>query len=91
VQRQEGSEWTTVATDADPSTRFRWRRWGNFMLFPLSQATIEWDLDDATPGRYRIVHHGVAKHSWFGFLERYEPFEGKSSTFTVLPNSLSGR
>jgi neutral ceramidase len=85
VQRQEGSDWTTLATDADPTTRFRWKRWGNFMV-PLSQTTIEWDPGDAAQGTYRIVHHGVAKHSWLGFFERYETFEGKSSTFTLVAN-----
>jgi neutral ceramidase len=82
VQRQDGTSWVTVAVDGDPSTRFRWKRWGGFMIFPYSQVTIEWDLDDAAPGRYRIVHHGVAKRSWFA-ADDYPTFAGTSSTFEV--------
>jgi neutral ceramidase len=83
VQRQTGGNWITVATDADPDTRFTWARIGGD-LAPTSHVTVTWKLRQAEPGTYRILHHGLAKHSLLGQFPTYVPFTGMSSSFTVL-------
>jgi neutral ceramidase len=76
VQRNDGGQWRTVATDSDWSTIYRWTR----EYLGVSTARITWRLPaDATAGTYRIVHHGDAR-SLFG---RISPFTGTSRTFTV--------
>lgn len=55
VQRRDGSDWVTVATDNSWSTRFYWVA-GEKDGEP-SHAYIIWDMPpDAKPGEYRIVH-----------------------------------
>lgn len=57
VQRREGDEWRTVATDDHWNTKFHWRR----LALGHSRAVIEWLIPrDAQSGEYRLVHHGVA-------------------------------
>lgn len=47
---------------------------------PLSFAGVSWIIpQDTLPGRYRIGHHGDAKH----ILGSVEPFSGYSSEFVV--------
>jgi neutral ceramidase len=78
VQRQDGGIWTTVATDSEWQTRYRWKR----EYLGVSTAQITWTVPvDAVPGTYRIVHHGDAK-SLTGTIK---PFTGTSRTFTVTP------
>ena len=81
VQRWNGSAWERHVTDSDPFTRFIWKRIGGG-LSAQSQVTIDWDLDLAPPGSYRIVHRGVAKK--FGLTgPAYQSFSGASRRFDV--------
>lgn len=82
VQKQTASGWQTVATDNDAFTRFRWQRIGG-SLSAQSQVSISWELDQATPGTYHIVHNGVAKKSFLGLNPSYVNFSGASRVFTV--------
>ncbi|WP_199514838.1 neutral/alkaline ceramidase [Nucisporomicrobium flavum] len=78
VQRQTGGTWTTVSTDAEWQTIYRWKR----EYLGVSTAQITWTVPaDAEPGTYRIVHHGDAK----GVTGAITPFTGASRTFTVTP------
>ncbi len=81
VQRWNGSAWERYAADGDPFTRFYWKRIGG-SLSPQSQVTVQWDLDQAAPGTYRIVHNGVAR-KWGLFAPSYVSFSGASRAFTV--------
>jgi neutral ceramidase len=78
VQRQTGTSWTTVSTDSEWQTIYRWKR----EYLGVSTAQITWSIPAGTPaGTYRIVHHGDAKNV-FGAVT---PFTGISQTFTVTP------
>jgi neutral ceramidase len=60
VQRREGNEWVSVATDNSWSTRFHWVAGEN--EDEASHAYIIWDMpEDTVPGKYRIVHTFWAK------------------------------
>lgn len=81
VQRLANGSWTTVARDSDWSTKYGWRRNLCFPTFACSHVTVEWTIpDDATPGRYRIRHHG---HWKSGFGGSINPYTGTSRTFTI--------
>jgi neutral ceramidase len=76
VQRQTGTTWTTVSTDSDWQTIYRWKR----EYLSVSTAQITWTIPAGTPaGTYRIVHHGDAK----SLLGTISAFTGTSRTFTV--------
>ncbi len=76
MQRLDGGQWRTVATDSDWSTVYRWNR----AYLAVSHAEISWQVPvDALAGTYRIVHHGDAKN----LLGRVSAFTGTSRTFTV--------
>ena len=76
VQRQNGTAWTTVSTDSEWQTIYRWKR----EYLGVSTAQITWTIPAGTPaGTYRIVHHGDAKN----LLGTVTPFTGTSRTFTV--------
>jgi neutral ceramidase len=76
IQRQVGTSWTTVASDSDWQTIYRWKR----EYLSVSTAQITWTIPaGATPGTYRIVHHGDAKNL-FGQISA---FTGTSRSFTV--------
>jgi len=76
VQRQTGSSWTTVSTDSDWQTIYRWKR----EYLTVSTAQITWTIPAGTPaGTYRIVHHGDAK----SLLGSLTSFTGTTRTFTV--------
>ncbi len=76
VQKQSGSAWTTVSTDSEWQTIYRWKR----EYLGVSTAQITWTIPAGTPaGTYRIVHHGDAKNL-FGTITA---FTGASKTFTV--------
>jgi neutral ceramidase len=76
VQRLDGGQWRTVATDSDWSTVYRWNR----AYLAVSHAEISWQVPvDAPAGTYRIVHHGDAKN----LLGRVSAFTGTSRPFTV--------
>ncbi|MDH3972886.1 MAG: neutral/alkaline non-lysosomal ceramidase N-terminal domain-containing protein [Deltaproteobacteria bacterium] len=77
VQKKEGGDWVTIATDNDPETRYIWQR--NFIAYSL--ITTEWDIPlDAEPGDYKIVHYGDWKSGWTGAISEYS---GESGVFTV--------
>eukprot|EP00300_Choanocystis_sp_HF-7_P030377 c39201_g1_i1.p1 GENE.c39201_g1_i1~~c39201_g1_i1.p1 ORF type:complete len:735 (+),score=163.83 c39201_g1_i1:35-2239(+) len=79
VERLDGTQWTTVAVDADWETQYHWKRVGG-TLSDRSLAEILWDIPaDAQPGTYRIRHLGDAKHIIGGI----KPFQGTSASFTV--------
>ncbi|MCY1061931.1 neutral/alkaline non-lysosomal ceramidase N-terminal domain-containing protein [Nannocystis sp. SCPEA4] len=79
VQRDDGGEFTVVARDWDPETRFRWRRTGG-PLSPTSEVDVEWRIPaDVVPGTYRVVYFGDAK----SLLGNFTPISGTSPTFTV--------
>jgi neutral ceramidase len=76
VQRQTGGGWTTVSTDSEWQTVYRWKR----EYLSVSTAQITWTIPAGTPaGTYRIVHHGDAKN----LLGAITPFTGTSRTFAV--------
>ncbi len=83
IQRQDGDNWLTVATDADPYTSFDWEReGGSSSLSDLSTSTVTWLVRDQEPGTYRIKYNGLAKR-WMFFFTTYESFTGYSSAFTL--------
>lgn len=82
VERLVNGAWTRVATEDDPTTRYRWARTGG-SLSPTSTFTIEWDLDAAAPGTYRIVHQGLAKKGLLPVASSYVAFSGASRAFVV--------
>jgi neutral ceramidase len=76
VQRLNGGSWTTVSTDSEWQTLYRWKR----EYLGVSTAQITWNVPaGAAPGTYRIVHHGDAK----SLTGRITPFTGTSRTFSV--------
>lgn len=76
VVRLAGDRWVRVADDGDWSTTFEWQREGR----SGSHVRIRWDIpDDAAPGHYRIVHHGMARDSY----GRLEPFQATTHEFAV--------
>jgi neutral ceramidase len=69
-------QWSTVSTDSEWSTIYRWKR----EYLSVSTAQITWTVPaGATPGTYRIVHHGDAKV----LGGRIVAFSGASRSFTV--------
>ncbi|WP_269085927.1 neutral/alkaline non-lysosomal ceramidase N-terminal domain-containing protein [Mycobacteroides franklinii] len=57
INRESGTQWSTIADDGDWSTKIRWNRAGKHAF----RVTITWDIPPATPaGRYRIAYHGEA-------------------------------
>ncbi|CAK1600598.1 unnamed protein product [Parnassius mnemosyne] len=79
VERLEGSEWRTVATDADWETKFHWERVST--LFGTSRARFEWRVPNSTMRNtpHRIVYYGASR-SIIGFITQ---FTGVSDTFEV--------
>ena len=76
VQRADPDGWSTVFDDGDWSTRLRWERLDG----GRSEATVVWDIPDATgAGDYRIRFHGDAVDAT-GSLH---PFTGTTRTFAV--------
>ena len=75
VQKQAGSTWYSVATDADWATRVRWR-----LSDSGAVAALEWEIpSDASAGRYRLIHQG--------FRPDGEVFRGTSGVFEVAPQA----
>ncbi|PJZ28833.1 neutral/alkaline non-lysosomal ceramidase N-terminal domain-containing protein [Leptospira kmetyi] len=81
IQKKNGSQWTTIATDNDPYTAFDWVRTGGD-LSPTSEVTITWLVRNQTPGTYRIVYNGLAKQFWL-FLWTYKKVTGISKEFVL--------
>ncbi len=78
VQQDVGGGWVTVAVDNDPQTRYEWKR----RVGRRSEASVSWDIPaTATPGTYRLVHHGDARAK----NAAASGFTGTSRSFTVTP------
>ena len=81
VQKQSGSGWVTVKTDADPYTTFHCVR--NDGLATGWRAEVGWLLkgDDLASGVYRLVYQGFVKNAVPSGA--YRRFVCESSPFTV--------
>jgi len=82
VERWDGGDWVTVATDADPDLPLEYgKRYGRHRYTVLFDATA-----DLEPGRYRFVAGG-------GYLEPFGgtfPYSMHSEEFTVRASSALG-
>jgi len=77
VQQLMNGQYKTIYQDRDWGTEYHWARKG----LTESLVTIVWRIPtDATPGTYRIVHHGDWKSGWD---EKIYPYTGYSSPFKV--------
>ncbi|CAE7146577.1 unnamed protein product [Rhizoctonia solani] len=75
---QGSSTWTTVRTDAHPSTKFGWLRTNSVLGY--STVTANWTIESTTPaGSYRITYNGNNKP----LIGSIGSFTGVSSTFTI--------
>ncbi|MBW0432510.1 neutral/alkaline non-lysosomal ceramidase N-terminal domain-containing protein [Leptospira yasudae] len=81
IQKKNGTQWTTIATDNNPYTAFDWARTGGD-LSPTSEVTITWLVRNQSPGTYRIVYNGLAKQFWV-FFWTYKKVTGTSKEFTL--------
>jgi len=71
VERNPGNGWQTVATEANWSTRIRWREHETAYI-----ARISWRIPDAAAqGEYRITHAGFGPNG--------KSFSGTSQTFRL--------
>ena len=79
IQRQEGKDWTTIATEHDWATRCQWN-----LLEEIEgtlQMTVTWDIGtDAIPGIYRIRHNGWYRKEGG---DKALPYSGFSPQFNV--------
>lgn len=79
VRRNEGEQWTTVASDRDWETRLYWNQVEEAPTASLAMVT--WDIPaDAEPGTYRILYHGGFKVKTGGAVGE---FTAESSAFEV--------
>lgn len=76
VEKQNGSTWTVVARDYDPSTTYRWQRDG----VANSKINVSWKTSSFPSGTYRIRHRGHWKSGWAGAISAYQ---GVTNNFTV--------
>ncbi|KAJ8662384.1 hypothetical protein O0I10_002078 [Lichtheimia ornata] len=75
------STWKVVRNDHDYDTRFLFSY--KAKIFGLSQAKIEWHVDEEVPaGTYRIGYFGHHKKTLTGEVK---PHKGYSSEFTIVP------
>lgn len=69
--------WKVIKEDNDWETGYAWARYG----LTYSLVTITWYIpQDASSGKYRIVHHGTWKHL---ITHSMHPYQGVSSVFNV--------
>lgn len=81
VEQQSGSQWVTVAVDADPETRLLWTRDKDLLCKACSAVEVQWSIPpQAAPGIYRIRHVGAFKHGLTGAIT---PYEGVTKPFEV--------
>jgi len=74
-----GNTWSTVRTDAHPSTTYQWLRTST--ILGTSSVTINWTVEAGTPsGTYRLTYNGDSKTPIIGTINT---FKGISSNFTV--------
>lgn len=76
IERQNGSTWTVVARDNDPSTTYKWQRDG----IAYSKITTTWDTTSYPKGTYRIRHRGHWKSGWTGAISSYQ---GVTNNFVI--------
>lgn len=76
VEKQNGSSWTVVARDYDPSTTYKWQRDG----IAYSKINVSWKTSSFPSGTYRIRHRGHWKSGWTGAISSYQ---GVTNQFTV--------
>lgn len=83
VQVLVDGAWETYLTDTDPYTTFKYQ--GASLNSIHDTATVGWLLEgeDAQPGTYRLVYHGIAKTLSWGKVV-YKPFTSVSGQFEVL-------
>lgn len=80
LQRQDGSGWVTVATDADPELIFHWKAPYAIDCLGCTDATAEWRAPASAPtGVYRFVHLGKRKKG----SGKLSDFGGVSREFTL--------
>lgn len=82
IQKLSNGGWETVKTDADWDTTLEWRPFGIPPVF-ASKLKVNWAIGgDASPGTYRIIHHGQYKD----FLtSEFRTYSGESPRFEVMP------
>ncbi|MDF3821351.1 neutral/alkaline ceramidase [Leptospira sp. 96542] len=76
VERLNGSTWSVVARDYDPSTTYKWQRDG----IAYSKITTTWNTTSFPSGTYRIRHRGHWKSGWTGAIS---PYQGVTNQFVV--------
>lgn len=83
VQVLVDGKWETYLTDTDPYTTFNYQ--GASLNSIDDTATVGWLLEgeNAVPGIYRLVYHGIAKTLSWGKVV-YKPFTSVSRQFEVL-------
>jgi neutral ceramidase len=95
VDTLKGSTWSTVKTDAHPSTTYQWVRTNtvhtkllpgnlpllnNLKVLGTSTVTLNWTIEAGTPsGTYRLTYNGDSKP----IIGSISSFTGFSSNFTV--------
>jgi len=80
VERQDGSDWTVVATDSNWETKFHWKS-TNKPVASTSKVTLEWTVPSAAKaGIYKLCYLGDWKSGWDGKITE---FKGCSSTLSV--------
>jgi neutral ceramidase len=86
VERRDddnGNKWHIVATDADWSTKFTWRR--PVIVSADSEVEISWKTSaDTQPGTYRIRHFGHFKPAF----KDSRPYQGSTQWFEIRPLSM---
>jgi neutral ceramidase len=98
VEKKNNDDWNVVRTDGDWDTEFKWIAGIDdkyaFGLSPLSRSIVTWNLNRAQQqnallansqslaGTYRICYFG--DHKEIIGKNKIKPFEGCSSTFTVV-------
>lgn len=74
-----GNTWSTIRTDAHPSTTYQWLRTST--ILGTSSVTVNWTIEAGTPsGTYRLTYNGDSKTPVIGTINT---FKGISSNFTV--------
>lgn len=76
VEKLNGSTWSVVARDYDPSTTYRWQRDG----VAYSKINVSWNTTSFPAGTYRLRHRGHWKSGWTGAISAYQ---GVTNNFTV--------
>lgn len=78
-QMNSDDSWTTVATDANWETKFKWTR--TSMIMGRSEVEFYWTIPEVgvQKGNYRIKHNGFYRYILGGIY----PYQGSTEHFTV--------